>query len=188
MSASIPTTEPTSLVAGETVKWHRSLADYPVSELWTLTYAIRGASSLDVTCTVSGSYYLATISAIDSGNLAAGRYWWQAYVSKASTGERYLVDNGSLKVTADLADAVAGYDGRSHAQIVLDAIEALIQGKASKDQLNVTIGNTTVGRMSPEQIERWRDVYRREVATDQRAERIRRGLPTGRYIGTRFNR
>ena len=34
----VPTGEPTELVAGDTWTWDRSLADYPAAGGWTLTY------------------------------------------------------------------------------------------------------------------------------------------------------
>ena len=45
MAASIPTTEPTSLRAGNTWQWRREdLSDYPAST-WTLTYHFRNRTS-----------------------------------------------------------------------------------------------------------------------------------------------
>jgi DNA-directed RNA polymerase beta' subunit len=49
------------------------------------------------------------------------------------------------------------------------------------------VGEIEIGRMTPDQIERWRRIYQAEVANEKRADRRRRGLPDRRMIGMRFS-
>jgi hypothetical protein len=51
MTAPVPTTEPASVVAGDTLTWKRTLADYPAGT-WTLKYRlINSAGKFDITAT-----------------------------------------------------------------------------------------------------------------------------------------
>ena len=66
MAAEIPTTEPTSIIAGDTLAWTKSLADYEAS-LWTLTYYLRGPSAQTITATTSGGDFAGTKTAYQPG-------------------------------------------------------------------------------------------------------------------------
>lgn len=184
MSSEIPTGEPNSIIQGTTMKWYKPLPDYPPTE-WTLTYAIRGPSTLDVTATADNDRFLATISATEAAKLTTGKYWMQGFVTK--DGERYVIFQGTLTVEPDLAEQPVDYDGRTYAEIVRDAIEAVLKNRASKDQKEISIGNKSISRMEPDELRKWRDQFRKEVQDQQRAERIRRGGYSGRTIYTRFS-
>ena len=55
MAATIPTKEPLTIRAGDTIKWTKSLDDYKASEGWTLKYAFRGnAGTVDITGSEDG--------------------------------------------------------------------------------------------------------------------------------------
>lgn len=94
MAASVPTIEPTSFVAGDTVKWTRSLSGYSAADGWTLAYAIRGAKAVDVEATTDtdGVGFAVTVSASESAKLTAGQYQLVGYVfSDDDPPEQYTV-------------------------------------------------------------------------------------------------
>ena len=120
--ADVPTTEPTEVVAGDTLTWRRSLADYPASAGWVLSYAlVNAAGQIAISASADGDDHLVSVAAATSAAYPVGTYAWQAYVTK--TTERYLVDSGRLTVLPNLAAQVGGYDNRSWAQKTVDAIE-----------------------------------------------------------------
>jgi hypothetical protein len=120
--ADVPTTEPTSVVAGDTLTWKRSLPDYPASAGWVLSYALANADGLiTITATADGDDHLVSVAAATSAGYVVGRYDWDAYVTLGS--DRYRVGRGTLTVETNLAAQGAGYDGRSWAQKTIDAIE-----------------------------------------------------------------
>ena len=123
---------PETIYAGDSLSWTESLGEHP-APAWTMHYVLRGASVLDLTSTPSGSDHAFTATAAQTANLAPGRYSWQSFVSNG-TAERYTIATGTLTVRANLAVQTAGFDGRSHAQKVLDAIEATMEGRATKSQ------------------------------------------------------
>jgi hypothetical protein len=133
---SIPTCEPDSFVAGDTVKWCRSFADYPASAGWTLAYVfVNAGSKKDVASVAEGDSHLVTITAEDSADWPAGDYDFQGTATKGD--ERYTVTVGRTTVKPNLAAVVDGFDARTSARKVLEAIDAKIAGRASSDQLDV---------------------------------------------------
>ena len=172
MAHQIPLREPATIVAGETVKWRKSLPNYPPAT-WTLTYEFRGVGTFTITTTTDGSYHLANVDEAVSGLYVAGRYTWDSFVSDGS--DRFRVGHGEAIVQADLADAVAGYDGRTFARRMLDAIEATIQGRATKETDEIWIGDRKLKRMKPADLEQWRALYKNEVRKEQQADRAAQG-------------
>ena len=182
--ADTPTKEPTEVVAGDTWKWKRAdLADYPASA-WTLTYYVSNSSGkINQAALAEGDAHVVTFAASATAALAAGRYRLEGYVAK--DGERYRVFAGSLKVEPDLT-ASGSIDARSHAEKVLDAIEAVLEARATKDQSSYTIEGRTLSRTPIEDLLRLRDVYRNEVNRERALDRIRSGRPGGRQTLVRF--
>ena len=78
MAAAIPSVEPTSITAGDSASWTRSLADYSASDGWTLTYAFIKvkvpADPIQIAATASGSSFLVTLTPADTQGWSAGEY------------------------------------------------------------------------------------------------------------------
>lgn len=186
MVATTPTTEPTQFYKGDSVSWEKSLAHYPASE-WALVYYLRGATVLDVTCTADGDTHVATISAAASDALTAGTYWWQAIATKDSDVK--TVGNGKIEVLASLSDIATGtHDGRSHVKKVLDALEAVLENKATLDQTSYSIQGRSLSRMSPDEILKWYDRYKKLYADELRKEQLANGIQAkSSKIQVRFN-
>lgn len=187
------TTEPAKIVAGDLVQWKRlaSGITIPTGEVpkasasWALTYSlVKSGVRIAISASASGDDHLVSIPAATSAAYAAGVYAWQAYVTKST--ERYLVDSGSIEVLANFAAATSGYDGRSHAAKVLDALKAKIESRATKDQEQMLVGGQVVGQMPIHRLLEFYDRYKAEVANEQAAERIANGLSTGRNVYVRF--
>lgn len=175
MTATIPTKEPVVFTAGNTVKWTKSLSDYLPADGWVLTYALVMAGKLiELTATDNGDgSHLISITAANSVGYTAGIYHWQAYVTKGT--ERYPVGSARLEIKPNFATQTTGYDNTSHVKNVLDALEATILGKASKDQMSYTINGTTVARMTPEEIIKWQNHYKILYKQELQAESIANG-------------
>lgn len=183
MAADIPTSEPGALRAGDTWSWTKTLADYPASA-WTLKYRFKNAAGgFEITAGESGDDYSISVAAATTAAYAAGAYAWMAWVEGGSS-EKYTVDTGTLTVNPDYrtGTATAAFDDRTHARIVLDAIEAVIQNRASKDQERYTIAGRELFRTPIPTLLKLRQHYKAEVAAQAQAEAIANGLGTGRKI------
>lgn len=174
----IPTTEPTKLRAGDTWKWRREdlSADYPAGT-WTLKYRFKNATGgFEITATADGVNFAVTVTAATSGAYAAGEYAWQAWVENGS--EKYTVRTGTLDVLPDLraGTATAALDTRSMARKLLDAVEAVLANTATLDQQAYTIHGRSLTRIPRGELLEIRSKLKAEVAGEQRAEKLRKGL------------
>lgn len=169
-SANYPTREPAQLTVGDRWLWKRTDlgTDYAPAS-YSLKYALRRhdtGAEIEITASESGSDYLVEVASATTAVLAAGRYLWTAYIIRTSDSERVVVGSGTVEVLAN-RDAVAT-DPRSHARIVLDAIEAVIENRASVDQQEYSIAGRSLKRMEIGDLLKFRDKYRAEVSAEER--------------------
>jgi hypothetical protein len=178
MSLSIPTTEPLSVRAGDTWRWRRVLPDYP-APIWSLSYAlVNAAGKITAAATADGSDHLVSLAPATTAAHAAGAYQWVAHVTDGT--DRYQIGAGSITVLPDLSVATS-HDGRSHARRMLDAIDALLEGRATNDELHLvesSLGDMT-SRYQPDVLMTWRKHYAAMVASEDRAAAIAAGANPG---------
>lgn len=180
--------EPAIVVAGDTVKWTRSLSDYRASDGWVLSYRlINAAGHIDIVATASGADYLVNVPATITDGWAPGTYYWTAYVGRA--GERYTVDSGAITIKPDLPAQAAGLDARSNARVILDQLEAAYRDYVVNGQGLVqryTIGGREMWFRATDdfvkQIEYWRQQVQHEASIDS----VARGLGNPRRLYARF--
>lgn len=138
-----------------------------------------------------GADYAITVTPAESRLWVAGKYHWMAYVYKEAGGlitEKHTLESGQVEILPDLTQATSQTDARSHVKKVLDAIEALLEGKATADALSYSIGGRSISKMSPTELLQWRDLYRVEYQRELDAEGIAKGLDSNKRIGVRFQR
>lgn len=181
-----PTNEPLELRAGDTWEWRRNdLADYPAGT-WTLTYRFKNAAGgFEVVAAADGTNYSVTVAAATTANYAAGTYTWAAQVVSGTT--KKTVDTGTLKVMANLfaGTATTASDQRTHAKKVLDAVEAVLEGRASLDQEEFQIGGRMLKRTPLADLIRFRAIYKAEVERELAAENLANGVGVARKIQVR---
>lgn len=187
MAYDVPDIEPASVTAGDLVTWTRSLQDFPASDGWVLTYALTKTSvRITITGTASGSDHLVSVAKATTANWSAGTYTAQGYVTKSATSERYQVFNGIIQVTTNLAAQSSGYDGRSHAKKCLDAIEAVLESRASKTIQSWSGLEQSFSLIPTSELMTMRDKYRVEYQSEIAAERVAQGLGNRRNVFVRF--
>lgn len=184
MSVTTPTTEPTRITAGDTLKWTRTLADYPASDSWVLTYTfINAAAKLPaIVAAASGDDHAVTVAAATTGAYPAGWYDWRAVASKA--GESYTVATGRAQVLPGFG--VATLDARSDARQALEAIEATISGRATSATAEYEIAGRKLKYIPIPELLVLRDALRRDVAAEDAALGIANGRADNRRIYVRF--
>lgn len=174
---------PKQIRAGDTLSFTDQLADYSALDGWTLVYAlVNRTNQITITSSASGSdHAVSEVYAVTEG-YAPGTYRYQAYVDDGS--DRHTVESGTVEILPDLKGGMV--DDRSHAEKVLEALEATMEGKASQDQLSMSINGRSLTRFSPAELMKWRDRYKAEVNQQRMAEKIKAGLNTGRKTQIRF--
>jgi hypothetical protein len=185
-----PEREPDRLIAGDRWTWKRTDlgSDYPPAS-YALSYSFRleaaGSVEQEITAVESGQDYIVEVGSAETASYPAGTYVWQAYITRSSDSERITVGRGVTEIVADRAQAPD--DPRSHVKKVLDALEALIEGKASVDQLSYSIAGRSVSRLSPDELLRWRNKYRQYYRNELAQKQASRGLATGRRVRVRLH-
>jgi hypothetical protein len=191
VSIEIPEVEPLQVIVGNTWTWKKSLSDYLPSNEWQLTYAlVKSDALIEITATDSDDDHLVEVAAATTADYDAGVYDYQATVSKyddldadePALLERYTIKTGKIEVLPAFSAQATGYDNRSHVKATLDALEAVILGKASKDQLSYSIAGRSLSRMSPQELLDWRKAYRAEYASEER----KAGRKSSNLIRVRF--
>jgi len=170
-------------VLGDTMDFNVEVPDYPASEGYTLTYVFiplfstptQAAISINAITADDGVTYDVQESPAVTATWKAGDYTWARYVSKS--GIRHaLTESGQVTFKPDPAQMVQGDESRTHAKKVLDAIEAVIENRASLDQENYTIAGRSLSRTPIAELEKLRAHYKAEVDAEWR---VRSGSKAG---------
>jgi hypothetical protein len=166
--STIPTTEPSSINAGDTAKWLKSLPDYPASESWVLSYElVNSANRYTFSAVAQGDAHLVTVGAASTALWVYGSYVWRARVAK--DGEVFTVGQGHLTIEPAFSAAV---DARGHARRTLDAIEAVLENRASSATAEYQIAGRSLKYIPIPELLALRDRYRQEVAREEAASRL----------------
>ncbi len=186
MAYEIPTTEPDEFFVGDTLQWTKDLSDFPAS-VWTLKYNFissdAGAANILITSTADGDTLSVSVPIATTDDYVAGDYKWFSYVVDSGATVRHSVSNGSTTIKPDQSSDT---DARSHAKKVLDAINANIEGIASKEQQSYSIAGRSLSRYTPTELfdlkKEYDALYQKELSEEQ----IANGEGSGRTVKVRF--
>lgn len=188
MAYTVPTSEPEKLRAGDTATWIRELSDYLPADSWILYYAATTASAqILITGSDNGDgRHLVDVAKATTAAWDAGIYRIIGYVDNGT--DRHEVYDNYLEITPDLSAATSGVEARSTVKQTLDALDAVILGKASKDQLSYSIAGRSLSHYSPEELLTWRREYLRLWHAEQDALNAASGKSSRRYLKIRPKR
>lgn len=170
MARETPTSPPTEIVAGDTVKFEYVVSDYPTSEGWALKGSLRGENAIEASVATVDDVHTVTFAAADTVTLEPGRYILALRVegSAAYAGEQYEVHRSVVLVAPSVEDALAG-ELHSLAERLVAAGEAKLLGRVTDEHLIETYGvaGRTVTKVAIEkldaQVRKWRwDVWREQ--------------------------
>lgn len=193
----IPSQVPDELRAGVQWDWTRDASlDYPADGGWSLKYWFKktGASgaNFSVDAVQDPSYtkqFKVSILASVTDAYTAGDYTWVAIVTKGT--ELHEIDEGRLSILPRY-DQAANLDDRTHARKVLEAIEAVLESRASQTQRELvafTIGSrsqTFDNTESKEKLLEFRSRYKWLVFDEENAAKVAQGQPNARLVRVRF--
>lgn len=174
---------PQKITVGDTVTWDETLSEYPADESWVLIYSFTSHfAQFKSTHVAVGADHEVTI---DTTDLEPGEYDYTKKVD--DTSEVFTLEAGVLTVLADLSADTAGVDRRSYAEITLENIEAILKGKATKDQTSYSLNGRALSRYSPEDLNEWRASLKVEVADERRQVRRDQGGRPHTNVRSRFS-
>lgn len=181
---------PAIIYSGDTVRWNESATtDHSSSAGWVASFALRhgtGNDALNVTGVADGGGgWTFTLTAAQTATLHVNGHYWQIVVTKAA--ERFTLGTGSLEVKANIPASGNTYDGRTQAQIDLEAVRAamraIVTGGATQEY---SIGNRSLKKMPMADLIALESKLKADVAREARADRLAKGMNSGRSVYVRF--
>ncbi len=194
--------EPLEIIIGDTLSWvRRNVEAYAVnddgtieeteikaSEGWALKFvAVGRLGAFSITASADSEVaddFIFAVAAATTAAYIAGDYQWQLVATKTTT--RYTIAVGRLTVLDNLANRTTLYDNRSHVKKVLDAIEAVLEGRATRQDQAYTIAGRSLSLTPIPDLIKLRAVYKREYEGEIAAANIAMGRGSKRKILTRF--
>ena len=166
---------PTDITAGDTLKYTlEGPSDYLPSSGYSATLALRGPQLITITGTTDGESFVFEETAANTALYAEGVYNYVIFVEKST--EQVSIETGQTTITLR-ADLQTQTDVRTHARKVLDAIEAVIENRATIDQKSYSINGRSLERTPITDLLSLRNYYREQVA---------RETPKGRSNATKL--
>lgn len=183
-----PITEPNELQLGDFWAWKRTdlSVDYPTAS-YSLSYEfnlIDGATVSNFTLTASESNNEYVIESTNTTSYAKGEYNWIAYITRSSDSARIKIGEGFTEIQDNYATTTNSV--RSHAKKVLDAIEAVIENRATMDQSSMSIAGRSLSRLTVDELMTFRDRYKTEYLKEIKKARIKNNKDSGNAIKVRF--
>jgi hypothetical protein len=158
------------------------LADY-AAPAWTVSAILRGPAAINLTASATAAGFVFNVPAATTATWAPGTYWFSLRATNGSAVHE--IGSGQLTVTPDLAQATGTFDGRSHNQIALDSIKAVLAKRATQDQLRYAINNRELWRTPIADLLKLKAHYTAQVRRELARKRGDGSL--GRTIPVRFN-
>lgn len=173
---------PATARAGVTFEAALVVALHPAPD-WTLKAIVRGVNAFDLTAVGNGSTHTFSADVATTSDWAAGLNWVsiRAYGPDGDVRELSYTE---FKTLPDTAQLLAGYDGRSANEVALEAIEAVLAKRASRDQERYTINNRELWRTPIADLIKLKAFYTSAV---RREKNKQNGNGTfGRAVAVRF--
>ena len=175
---------PRRITVGDTITWDEVIADFPASASWVVTYNFTSPNARFVS-----SHAVVNVDdhriTIDTTKLEEGHYEYAKKVTDSTT--THTLERGVLDVLADLSADTAGVDRRAYAEKALENIEAMLLGKATKDQTSYSLNGRALSRYSVSELQEWRSSLRVEVRDLREIARRRSGGKSHANIRARMN-
>jgi hypothetical protein len=181
-----------AIKAGTTLEMELTYPGYN-SDTYDIEIALRGPAVIDikelvpgVTITGSGDTYSIQVTAAATALWTSyGMYWYSIILTDGT--KRYEVATGSVEILRNLSAITTGtYDGRSHVKKTLDALEAVIEGRATSDVLSYSIAGRQISKIPITELLTLRDKYKTYYNDELTAEKLARGESAGGKIYVRF--
>lgn len=168
----VPIGEPESLVAGDSWRWTRPIADFPPSEGWTATYYLTGAYSVAIPTTprIPTQDFEVHYLPAASGLVLSGVYRWVLSVTNGT--DSYSADSGEFTILANpnVGDSVDARDAaeKTLAVLKLEIAARLGTGTGGAHE-SYSIEGRSISKVSLNDLYSLKNKYAREV------QRLRNG-------------
>lgn len=128
---------PAQIIAGDSLRLVIAVGDYPASAGWAVALvlqALAGAAPMTVNASDGTAEWVIALSSAASADLTPGAYRY--LIAATKDGNRSTIETGQVEVLPD--PAAAATDQRSAARRALDAIDAVLESRASSEDMEFT--------------------------------------------------
>ena len=172
--------------AGNTFEYAVNSGEYIPSDGWSCLMYLRGRAGgpvgFIVESIVENDKFVLQASAAETALFKAGDYKY--FISVEKDENRFLVEEGTVEVLQDYADE--NFNIKSHAQKILNAIDATLLKRATKDQLSYKIAGREISKIPIPDLLALRTKVKNEIEAEERADRLAKGLGLGNIVKLRF--
>jgi len=176
-------------MAGDSIELSREWTGYTQALGYTLQFTVTGTGGrVDAVVVADADCWLVTVTSAATLALAPGAYSIIEAATRAPDTRVSLL-NSPLFITANALDqAGTASDQREFAERMLQAVEAIMEERATSDQIDLIAaqGATTSMQRDPMALLKLRDYWTRQVQLATRRESIAAGRGNRRMIGVAF--
>lgn len=182
MAVETLTSLPATIQAGDTVRLEIGNASYPATA-WTLSYTVKGVDNrLAVAGVAAGASFTVLLTSANTALLAPGQYDIIEIYTETASSERVSVSSGQVTVLPNPASNTV----KTWAQETLELAEAAITAIAANPRQTVSIAGSSFGYRNLEELQKFRDTLKDEVAREKKAQDAAAGNFKSTAIRTRF--
>ena len=155
----ISESEPSEVILGSFVAW-RTPFTYDNS-LYSMQYVLRsGVNIITLTGEFVDGRWSFSIPGSVSTAWVVGTYAWDLNLVRLSDDEKIICASGMITLFR------SGDDRRTPSEVMLAKIESILMNRADDDVESYTIGSRSITKMSIDELTKWRNYYRSEVARE----------------------
>lgn len=173
-----------TLVAGDTLNHSVHVGSYAPEEGWALKFRLvprfPTGTAIELTALSQPGQWVLQAQAAITAVWVPGEYNWAAWVERLP--EKYTVETGILTVLPDPRTANVGTDTRSATEVAFDAVNAMLQGRATDGVQSYEINGRKLSRYSMADLLKLRDRLRVDLARERRAAGLQDSTGTARRI------
>lgn len=93
-----------------------------------------------------------------------GDYDWQLL------NDDGILETGTLKIMPNFALSEPGESVKSHYRQVLDAIDAMLEGRATEAQTHINVGDKSIGYCTFDELIKWRNYFKGKLDEEKAEE------------------
>lgn len=176
------------IIAGDSINWVDSFPNFLPYDGWALKARLTPrnptAAILVIDAVVENDQFKIVANATATATLSAGLYNLVKWVERDD--DRHTVEHSTIEVLPNPATMAPGGDTRSHAAKMVDMIQAVLEGRASKSVQEYKIADREMKYIPIPELIVLLDKYKALLAAENRANSVNKGARLGRKIQVRF--
>lgn len=164
---------PEQIFAGATLEFSEYLSEYPAGTSCFVSYIlINSANRMVITSTPDGTNHKYFVPAATTANFESGTYSYQKVVY--SDTDVIVLEQGACVVTPLFA-GVNTLDNRTFAQRMVEAIEAVLENRATMTQSSITYKNRTLQNTPYTELIQALSIFKMQVQQEQNLQKLKNG-------------